>query len=84
LTRDVYWIDEDDLDLFQRKKKRRISRLREVLRKLEKTDLDEFIRKLEAEWGINEKTLRRYLNALEVIGEISIKNGMIIYNKPSH
>jgi len=83
LTDDIFWIDEGDLDRFQRKKKRRIHAVREMLKRLKRTSLKEFIAKVAITCGIHERTLREYLNALETIGEITIKDGTIIYNEAS-
>jgi len=79
----VYWMDESDLDPFQRMKKGRINSVREMLKKLKKVNCKEFIAKIRINCGIHERTIREYLDALETIGEISIKEGIITYNETS-
>ena len=77
LVDDVFWMDESILDPFQRMKKKRINSVKEILKKLKKVCLEEFIAKVAIECGIHSRTLREYLAALETIGEISIKDGKI-------
>ena len=73
-----YVIDEGKLDKFQIWKKGRIAAVREMLRKLEKTDLKTFVAKVSVENGFDPRTLRQYLSELEAAGEIKISEGTII------
>jgi len=81
LSNNVFWMDDDILDPFQRKKKRRVHAVREMLKKLKKISLKEFIAKVVINCGIHEKTVREYLDALATVGEINIKDGTITFNE---
>jgi len=74
-------MDDEILDPFQRKKKRRIHAVREMLKKLKKVSLKEFIANVRINCGIHERTIREYLEALETVGKISIKDGTITFNE---
>jgi len=73
----VYVIDESKLDVFQMKKKKRITSIKEILKKLEKIDLKTFVSKVAVKNGFDTKTVRKYLSELEDAGEIQIKEGTI-------
>lgn len=79
----VYWIDPNGIDRFEKMKIVRINAIREMLKKLKKVSLKEFIAKVSINCGIHKRTLRSYLDDLETIGEITIKDGTIIYNEVS-
>jgi predicted transcriptional regulator len=78
---DVFYMEDSILDPFQRMKKKRINSVREILRKLKKVNLKEFIAKIRINCGIHERTIREYLDALETVGEISIREGVITFNE---
>lgn len=74
----IFVIDEGKLDRFQIWKKERITAVREMLRKLEKTDLKTFVAKVAVKNGFDTRTVRKYLSELEAAGEIRISEGIII------
>ena len=73
----VYVIDEGNLDIFQVKKKKRITSIKEILKKLKKIDLKTFVSKVAVKNGFDTRTVRKYLSELEDAGEIEIKEGTI-------
>jgi len=82
-SQDVFWIDDSVLDRFQLMKKRRISYIRKMLEKLGKIDLKIFIANVSVNCGIDGRTVRNYLRDLEIIGDIEIKDGMMIWKARS-
>jgi len=75
--RSIFRIDEDANDRFQNMKKRRISKLMNVLKKLKKVDKAELLASCSVNFGWNIKTTRYYLRDLETLGKITDKNGNI-------
>jgi len=78
LSENIYWMDDSILDPFQMKKRKRIESIKNMLTKLKEVNLNLFLAKVSINCGINESTVRKYLQALETDGYIEIKNGKII------
>jgi predicted transcriptional regulator len=81
LSDTLYWMDDSILDPFQQKKRKRISSIKEMLKKLEKVELKEFMGKVSVNCGINKATVREYLEALEIAGYVEIKNGTVLWKQ---
>jgi len=73
----IFRIDEDANDRFQNMKKRRISKLMDVIKKLKKVDKVKLLASCSVNFGWNMKTTRYYLRDLETVGKITDNNGNI-------
>ena len=67
------------MDPFQVKKRKRLEAIKNMLKKLEKTDFRSFVAKISANSGIDEPTVIRYLATLETAGLIEKRNGTITW-----
>ena len=69
----------DVLDPWQRMKRRRMSRVREMLEFHKRVDKKEFVAKLEIESGLNRKTAYDYLRAFKDAGYTQESNGHVLW-----
>ncbi|MEM3824347.1 MAG: hypothetical protein QXH87_05375, partial [Candidatus Bathyarchaeia archaeon] len=79
LTDNVFWMDEAILDPFQIKKRKRVEQIKSMLAKLKEIDLKKFLAKVSINCGIEEMTVRKYLESLKIDGCIEIKDGKILW-----
>lgn len=76
----VDWNIDDVLDSHQRRKKRRVEAIANVLKNKGRVRYDKFLAEMEI-IGIQQKVAKEYLGALEVHGEIRVDEGEIIWNE---